>query len=292
VGAALYFGTDILSVQHRSGTAVEASLPAARSEPALAEPQIKPDGADASIPAPTEKGSAQAESPKVAEAQHQPRREAVLDTASTGLRLAAILADSSLSESTASSFASLYSRLGLKIPGNHQRAGCEAAADQGFSCLYRVGNWTKLRYYDLPAILDLTLPSGAKSRVTLIGLGERTATLAIGGREYTFPVEEIDGVWDGSFILIWKMPFPARQIELGAQGEDVVWVRKALDTVEGKPSGAAESDGYDEGLRQRIKAFQRNQSLPQDGRVGSATLVRLSLSVMGPNAPSLSRYTP
>jgi general secretion pathway protein A len=292
VGGALYFGTDNLSVQRNDGTVIQTALPAAGSEAVPAKPQIRSERADASIPGPAENGSTQTEPPKAAEAQSQPTSEAASDAAPDDARLAAILADTSLRSSSASSFGSLYSRLGLKIPQDQLSSGCEAGAALGFDCLSRVGNWTKLRYYDLPAILDLTLPSGARRRVTLVGLGERKATLAIGDREYTFPLEEIDSAWDGSFILVWRLPFPARQLALGARGEDVVWVRKALDAVEGKPSGGAESDDYNEGLRQRVIAFQRNQSLPHDGMVGSATLVRLSLAVMGSNAPSLSRHAP
>jgi len=290
VGGALYF-SDNFSGQRRDGTAIENGLPSAESEPVLAKPRTGAERTEASNPDPKEKGSAQAESPHAAEAQPHQTRESASDTAPAEPKLAAILADPSLRGSNASSYTGLYSRLGLKVPQDKLGDGCNAV-NLGFTCLSRVGNWTKLRYYDLPAILELTLPSGSKRLVTLVGLGQRKAALEIGGREYTFPLEEIDGLWDGSFILVWTLPFPARQIAPGARGEDVAWVRNALDKVEGNPPGAVESDGYDEGLRQRVIAFQRNQSLPQDGMVGSATLARLSLAVMGPNAPSLSRHAP
>jgi general secretion pathway protein A len=193
---------------------------------------------------------------------------------------------------SASSFISLYVRLGIKVPSNPSDIGCKDGGNQGFYCIFRLGNWTKLRYYDLPAILELTLPSGLRHRVALVGLGDDSATLAIGDREYTFPLQEIDGVWDGSFILLWKLPFPSRQISLGTHGEDVVWVRQVLDTLEGKAPGTAGSDLYDESLRRRVMAFQRDRSLPQDGLVGNATFVRLTLALMGPNAPSIARHAP
>jgi len=41
-------------------------------------------------------------------------------------------------------------------------------------------------------------------------------------------------------------------------------------------------------LRNRIVAFQRDRSLIQDGFVGNETLVRLTLALDEPNAPSLS----
>ncbi len=205
-------------------------------------------------------------------------------------RLSDILVDPALRGNSASSFVTLYSKLGITVPLNESDLGCKAGADQGFGCMFRVGNWTKLRYYDLPAILELTLPSGLQHRVTLVGLEDETATLAIGGREYGFPLSEIDRVWDGSFILLWKLPFASRQISPGDRGQEVIWVRQALDTLEGKASAAIVSDVYDEALRRRVIAFQRDRSLPQDGLVGNATLVRLTLALMGRNAPSISRH--
>jgi general secretion pathway protein A len=302
-------------LQHRDAAAIEGAAPVTRPEPVRGKQpeqldravESKPDRADG-MPGPGNSTDSSArdgggssprpsavpaaEVPKAGEVRYQPTGEGAPGAVPAGPRLAAILADPSLRGSSASSFASLYSHLGIRIAAEQLTAGCNAGVEQGFNCLYRVGNWTKLRYYDLPAILEMTLPSGARSRVTLVGLADKTATLTIGDREYTFPLEEIDSAWDGSFILLWKLPFPARQISSGARGEDVVWVRKTLDSLEGKPSTTAESDLFDESLRQRVMAFQRKQSLPQDGMVGNATLVRLSLAVMGPNAPSLSRHAP
>jgi general secretion pathway protein A len=120
-------------------------------------------------------------------------------------------------------------------------------------------------------------------------LNNEAATLVIGGRRYTFKLSEIDQVWDGSFILLWKPPFAARQLYYGVSGEEVVWIRQALDRLEGKAPDSAGSDLYDEELRQRVMAFQRKQSLVPDGYVGNETLVRLAVALEEPNTPSISR---
>jgi general secretion pathway protein A len=208
------------------------------------------------------------------------------------LRLADILANPALRGTSTASFTALFNRLGIQAVPGPSELGCEAARENGFECLFRVGNWTRLRYYDLPSILELTTPSGLQHRVTLTGLGDETATLMIAGREYSFPLREIESVWDGSFILLWKFPFAQRQLELGTSGDEVRWVRQALDALDGKPQDAAASDLFDEGLRQRVLAFQRDHALPQDALVGTATLVRLTLALLGPKAPSLSRHFP
>lgn len=199
----------------------------------------------------------------------------------------ALLADSSNND--VSIFSGLYSRWGEKVAITSSNLGCQAGNENGFECLFQAGNWPKIRRYDLPVILELLLPNGRRRRVALIELKDETATLLIGQQSYIVPIWEIDRMWDGSFILIWKPPFAARPLSVGSRGEDVAWVRNALDRLEGKSSDPVEPFLFDEHLRQRIIAFQRGRSLIPDGCVGTETLARLTLALEGPNAPSISR---
>jgi general secretion pathway protein A len=206
-----------------------------------------------------------------------------------GVRLADLLADSSSRGVPLSSFSDLFSRWGLKPPSNASELACTAAQAQGFECLYLLGSWPKLRRYDVPALLEFMLPTGVRQRVLLVGLSNEAATMAIRGREYVFPLSEVDRVWDGSSIVIWKPPFAPSQLVPGARGEEVQWVRRALDTLDKKAPGTAVSNVYDEELRKRIANFQKERSLVRDGFVGTETLVRLTLALEGPKAPSISR---
>jgi general secretion pathway protein A len=191
-----------------------------------------------------------------------------------------------------SAFSDLYARWGIKYPLKASDLGCKVAQTQGFECIFLVGGWPRLRRYNAPAILDILLPTGIRKRITLVGLDNTTATLTIDGHNYSFPMSEIDPVWDGSSIILWKPPFsPPYQFAPGEQGDKVAWVRRALDILEKRPAAAAVSDVYDDDLRRRILGFQRRWSLIQDGLVGNETLVRLTLALEGPNAPSLSHGT-
>jgi general secretion pathway protein A len=204
-------------------------------------------------------------------------------------RLIDILADSASNRGSASSFAILYALWGVHTPIDPSVPGCKAGETHGLECLFQMGNWPKLRRFDLPALLEMIMPNGTRYRMTLVQLGNETATLAIGSRQYTVTLAEIDQVWDGSFIVLWKPPFTLRKLSLGDRGEEVLWIRGTLDHLEGKGPDDSASDLFDENLRQRIIAFQRERSLIPDGYVGSETLVRLALALEGPNAPSISR---
>jgi general secretion pathway protein A len=203
---------------------------------------------------------------------------------SSGKTFTSLLSDSS------SAFSDLYASWGLKPSPNPAGTGCKAAQEQGFECLFLLGSWPKLRRYDLPAILEILLTDGTRKRAALISLNQETATFAVKGHEYEFPLSEVDRVWDGSFILLWRPPFiPHPRLAPGASGEQVLWVRRALDTIDGKVSGTDVNPVYDDDLRRRVLRFQRDRLLIQDGFVGNETLVRLALALEGPNVPSLSR---
>jgi general secretion pathway protein A len=208
-------------------------------------------------------------------------------------RLAALLADSSVPGDDHAAFASLYARWGMKYRKTGAGLGCEAGRSDGLECLFKVGNWNRLRRFDLPAILELVTPAGERRRVALVALGEERATLELGGREYTFPLGEVDRSWDGTFILLWKPPaLASRLLSPGVRGQDVEWLRRRLGALEGKMPKGPQSDAYDEDLRQRVLAFQRSKSLVADGLVGEETLAQLTLAVPEPGTPSLSRGTP
>ena len=213
--------------------------------------------------------------------------------ASASPTLAQVLADPSIRGDVNAAFASLYSRWGVEYPRKVAGPPCEAGRSLGFECLSDTGSWNKLRRLDLPAILKLQVPAAGKHPVALVALGEDTATLSLGGQEYTFPVRDVDRLWDGEFILLWKAPpFGVRMIAVGMRGKDVGWLRSKLDELEGKESKVSRPEMYDEALRQRVRDFQRSRKLVPDGVIGEETLVHLSLAARDPGTPSLSRRAP
>lgn len=222
----------------------------------------------------------------------QPKAKADPVEVPTGPKLADILADPSLRGNSDASFIALFAQYGVRIPPDWSEPGCSAGRERGFECLPQTGSWPKVRRFDLPAILELVLPTGLRHRVTLIALNDESATVAIGGRQYTLPLLEIDRVWDGSFIILWKAPFPWRRLSLGMRGDDVIWLRQTLDALDGKSASPDTSDTYDEDLRRRVMGYQRDRSLIPDGFVGSETLVRLTVDLERENVPSISRRTP
>lgn len=222
------------------------------------------------------------------QANWDPRDSGTLKAA----RFEDLMTDPSYDNSLALSFNSLYSLWGVPIKMEPGEIGCTAGQSLGFECLFMAGDWIKIRRLDIPVILDLKSPDGRKRYVTLLGLRENRATVALGDQTQSFPVEDIARFWDGSFILIWKPPFDSLLLTRGMQGEEVAWVRRTLNAYEGKTEISSPSKLFDEELRERVVLFQRSQSLLPDGRVGPETLLRLSLVMYRTPIPLLSQYVP
>jgi general secretion pathway protein A len=230
-----------------------------------------------------------------------PMIERAPDTSETGTDIIArsspqlfeeIIRNLSQSNSLATSFNSLYARWGIDIRLKPSELGCTAGRIHGFECLFMTGDWLKLRRLNIPAILEIRPSNDRKLYVTLVELDDNIATLAIDNLEYSFPLQEIHRIWDGAFIAIWPPPFDKLMIPPGTNGEEVIWVRRALDVFEGSPLSSNPSGLYDENLTQRIRAFQKSQRLVPDGRIGPETLVRLTIAMSGNGVPSLSRHSP
>jgi len=205
----------------------------------------------------------------------------------TTAKLADILANPEMPSDRATAFRGLFARWGLDGAGKWE-AACERARAQGLRCLSRTGTWTRLRRYDLPAILELVGPAGDRHYATLVGLSADTATLEFGERRVAFPLSEIERFWDGPFVLLWRPPAPVTvALAPGMRSKDIEWVRRRLSD-DGAPAPAEDSELYDADLKARVVSFQRRRALTPDGIIGEETLAQLSVAARDPATPSLS----
>jgi general secretion pathway protein A len=201
-----------------------------------------------------------------------------------------LLDSPSLHADKKSAFVSLYAAWGLDFDRSKNGLGCERGRPVGLQCLFKAGSWARLRRFNVPAIIELSSPTGERRYATVVNLDEARATVDFAGRQYTYPLHEIDRYWDGPFILLWKSP-PVSSLPImpGGRGKDVEWLRQRLSELDGSPVAETNRDVFDEELRARVLAFQRKQSLPADGIVGEETLSHLSTALRDPSIPRLSR---
>jgi general secretion pathway protein A len=219
----------------------------------------------------------------------RPRETPPAVAAPTATRLARLLEGPGVGADRGPAFARLYAHWGVEPPAVGEPLDCRQARLVGLGCLVRTGTWTRLRRFDLPAVIELAAPAGDRRYAAVTALGARSATLQIGGHTLTAPLADIDPFWDGAFTVLWKPPATILALILpGAHGPDVQWLRRRLAAIDGKPAEGPDRSFYDDALKERVVAFQRRRSLSPDGVVGEETLVHLTAAVPEPGLPRLS----
>ncbi|MEW8280980.1 MAG: AAA family ATPase [Candidatus Thiodiazotropha taylori] len=189
-----------------------------------------------------------------------------------------------------SAFSTLFSYWQEVYPsGGKTRSSCDKAEEVGLSCLFGRGSWKTLEYYNRPAILELMMAQGRRYHVVLTGMGDQSVTLDMNGRKFSFDYAEMDRLWTGSYIILWRPPSLARtSLQLGQSGSDVGWLISILDKIEGIESDYnLRNPRFDQQLHQRVVRFQQENGLSADGIVGKQTLIQLKGMVTDRTRPAL-----
>ena len=224
--------------------------------------------------------------PAVSTAEENP----VTAQSKPAVTLDSLLESHAVSTDTESAFKSLFERWGLDYTTLTGKTGCKRALNAGLHCLYKSGTWNNLRSYNRPTIIELEDASGKKHHVLVASLTAESVLLEMGKHQQEFSVTEVDRLWFGKYLLLWKPPAPALEREplrRGNRGVAVIWLRDALARYRGEPLAADENDLFDTELEVQLRDFQRHRWLAVDGVAGSLTLAQLQ-GYLPDKSPTLS----
>ncbi len=205
-------------------------------------------------------------------------------------RLADVLRDPAVPATKGDALAVLLGLWGVHAAGG--QPDCEGPPAGALECLAAVGSWQKLRRLDLPAALELAGPGGERRYAVLTALTPSEATLRFGDRVVTALLAEVEPFWDGAFVVLWRPPPGELPVRRGARGPATDWLRQRMARVAGAGLPIESGRPYDQGLWERVTAFQQARSLEPDGVVGRETAMVLRRAEWGPDVPRLSAGTP
>ncbi|PHV07556.1 peptidoglycan-binding protein [Janthinobacterium sp. BJB412] len=183
---------------------------------------------------------------------------------------AATLGAAADSEAVMRQLAALW---GLTLPDGEP---CQLAAKMSLRCLQGKATLAELRRLDRPALLVLDDNPAAPRYALLIGLGDKTATLSVAGRQQNIPLAALEQRYAGEYATFWRAPRGWReQVGGGDHGADVDWLARRLAQLYGlkKP---LEGQPLDAALQLRLREFQQAQQLKADGVAGPKTFIRLN----------------
>jgi general secretion pathway protein A len=171
--------------------------------------------------------------------------------------------------------AALWGPSFANLAGADPKAMCEAALHANLRCHAGRGGLYELRLLDRPAVV--TLHDGPRTGyAVLVGLDERSVTLAQGDRRERVDIAAFVARFGGEFTTFWRMPAAFRDVVAqGDRGPDVDWIAQRLAGLHSATAPALDAP-LDARTKEWLRAFQAAQDLKADGVAGPRTYMRLN----------------
>jgi len=171
--------------------------------------------------------------------------------------------------------AALWGPSFASLAGADPKAMCEAALRANLRCHAGRGGLYELRLLDRPAVV--TLHDGPRTGyAVLVGLDERSVTLAQGDRRERVDISAFVARFGGEFTTFWRMPAAFRDVVAqGDRGPDVDWIAQRLAGLHSATAPALDAP-LDARTKEWLRAFQAAQDLKADGVAGPRTYMRLN----------------
>ena len=167
---------------------------------------------------------------------------------------------------------------------------CAEAQALGLECLRHRGSWASMENIDRPLLISLVNDKGDRRFAVVTAIDGRTATLALGDSEITAGVDALQVLWSGEFLVLWEpLPGVRPSLRSGMRGRDVAWLRGRLAEILGQHADLETADLFDDRLKERVIAFQKNHRLKRDGIVGTMTQIQLAGAIGGSAVPRLRK---
>jgi general secretion pathway protein A len=204
--------------------------------------------------------------------------------------IADLLRDHADQTTTESAFAQIFSLWGGKFDPSAGRP-CDQALRQGLECVYQQGSWGQLRSLNRPAILTLIDDSGSAHQVTVSGLNEGNVRVGLADQQHEVSIASISRFWYGDYLVLWRPQVgSARALSAGMRGDGVRWLRRSLNTIQGRGDAPA-GDYYDDELVKMVEDFQRQHRLNVDGIAGVQTQIVIDTLSSNDGSPQLLAQT-
>jgi len=190
-------------------------------------------------------------------------------------------------------FRHLAMQWGVELPSQILKPVCQAATDQGLSCL-SFKKWSSLQAFNRPAILVVE-HQGKAHRVIVKSINDGVASILIASSTQQVSLSELRQRWTGAGVIFWRSTSPESFLKLGDNDVNVLVTRrklnKALERAELPVLISLDSTAFDRDMLQKTLILQKAFGLNDDGRIGSETHLLLNELVNVEPTPLLVQRT-
>ncbi len=139
-----------------------------------------------------------------------------------------------------------------------------------------VKTWQALMEYNRPVVLSMITSAKMQAYATLVSIENQQASVQRDNTLSVVPLSALGEIWTGDFMFIWSPPPGYTEpFSVEYSGPMVKWLSQQFAELDEQDSLLAE-DIFNQALLQRVKIFQKNNQLLDDGVVGLKTLLKLN----------------
>lgn len=157
---------------------------------------------------------------------------------------------------------------------------CLDAGLAGLACVDAAAmTWDELAVLDRPLLLDMVTPERFAASVVLLGINERSAWVWNGAEVQSVELLTLAPLWSGRYLFLWHPPGGfERPLALGDTSPVVAQIAALFARLDGQ-SQSLSGNRFSLSLQQRVRLFQQEHLLEDDGVVGVQTLLRLNTAL-------------
>jgi general secretion pathway protein A len=154
---------------------------------------------------------------------------------------------------------------------------CAMEVQSGLACYEgQAWTWDELAVVDRPLLLEAITAERFQAEVLMLGVVGSAAWVLTGEGVAQVSLAELAPYWTGRYRYLWRVPQGLEQpLMLGQESDAVAWVAEQFARLDGQAEPLAQRR-FNPALQQRVRLFQKDQLLVDDGVVGLQTLLKLN----------------
>jgi general secretion pathway protein A len=147
----------------------------------------------------------------------------------------------------------------------------------GLACLEgEVWTWEELAAFNRPLSLETITPERFSAEVLLLGVADSKAWVLTDEGVAAVSLAELAPYWTGRYRMLWHPPPGfSKPLLLGDDSAVVGIIAQLFARLDGQPEPLTEGR-FTRALEQRVRLFQQQNGLIDDGVVGVQTLLKLN----------------
>lgn len=154
-------------------------------------------------------------------------------------------------------------------------AHCDSAERANLGCIQGQASLDEIIKLNYPVVARLTEQNGPELYAVVLHVADGQADLLLGSEKWQVSQEWLSKAWGQDYTVLWQLPESSNKIISKRSGPaDVLWLETVVSQALHQPPRNKLSR-FDNQLATKVRQFQKQEGLTEDGVAGEQTLLRL-----------------